>query len=195
MIEVLVSIAILTIGLIGTAAMVCMTMITGTNAKYVNIASVLASDKLDNLNKWPSGDPNVQPGGALAGPLNCATGDSYCDQVTVSEINGADYVTQSQLVFDPLNPNNPPTPSTTTIVHTLAGCVNTPTNCGVANPVPGPSDTTFTRRWLITANPVVTNSAGAPTTLSGALRVSVNVTLTDRPTNRPVEFQMSMVRP
>ena len=191
MIEVLISIAILSVGLIGMAAMVASSMTFGTNAKYMNMANVLASEKLDSLNKWPSNDPNLAPGGALVGPRNCAVGDTYCDQVTVSETSGADYLTQSQVVFDPVT--NTSKPVTTTIVHTSAGCVDTPANCGVPNPNTGGS--TFTRRWVITANPTITSSAGVPTIITGARQITVLVSLVNQATKHPVTFQMSMVRP
>jgi type IV pilus modification protein PilV len=191
LIEVLISIAILSVGLIGMAAMVASSMTFGANAKYMNMANVLASEKLDSLNKWPSNDPNVAAGGALAGPANCAVGDTYCDQVTVSETSGADYLTQTQMVFDPVT--NTSKPVTTTIVHTSAGCVDTPANCGIANPTSGGS--TFTRRWLITANPTITSSAGVPTTITGARQITVLVSLVNQGAKRPVTFQMSMVRP
>ena len=191
LIEVLVSMAVLTIGLIGMAAMVCSTMVFGTNAKYRNMANVLASEKLDNLNKWPSTDPNVAAGGSLAGPSTCAAGDTYCDQVTVSETSGADYITQTQIVFDPVT--NTSNPVTTTIVHTSAGCVDTPANCGVPNPTNASS--TFTRRWQITANPVITDAAGNPKTVTGARRITVVVFLVNNISKQPVSFQMSMVRP
>jgi Tfp pilus assembly protein PilV len=187
----MVSIAVLTIGLLGMAALVCNTLVFGTSAKYMNMANVLASEKLDNLNKWPSSDPNVTPGGALAGPVNCAVGDTYCDQVTVSETSGANYVMQTQMVFDPVT--NISQPVTTTIVHTSTGCVDTPVNCGLPNPNAGGSK--FTRRWLITANPVITNSAGVATTITGARRITVLVSLANGSPQHPVRFQMSMVRP
>src|SRR5436305_14693299 len=104
------------------AALVSNTLVFGTSAKYMNMANVLASEKLDNLNKWPSNDPNVAAGGALAGPANCVAGDAYCDQVVVSELSGANYETQTQVV------NNVAT--TTTIVHTNSGCVDTPAKPG-----------------------------------------------------------------
>src|SRR5438270_6350210 len=126
LLEVLVSMAIMTVGLLGVAALIGSTLATGTQARYMNIANVLASEKLDNLNKWPSNDPNVAAGGALAGPANCVAGDAYCDQVVVSELSGANYETQTQVV------NNVAT--TTTIVHTNSGCVDTPVNCGVPAP-------------------------------------------------------------
>jgi Tfp pilus assembly protein PilV len=189
--EVLVSITVLTVGLIGMAAMVCSTLVFGTNAKYMNMANVLASEKLDNLNKWPSTDPNVASGGSLVGPNACAAADTYCDQVTVSQITGANYVTQSQMVFDPVT--NTTTPVTTTIVHTSSGCVDTPANCGVPSPSNGGS--TFIRRWKITPDPVIQDSAGVSSTVTGARRITVVVSLVNNISKVPVSFQMSMVRP
>lgn len=185
MIEVLVSIAILSIGLLGVALLIGTTVSTGTKAKYMSMANVLASEKLDNLNRWPANDPNVAPGGSLAGSSICAAGDTYCDEVTVNEASGADYETQTQTVNG--------VPVTTTIVHTSSGCVDTPANCGVPNPPGGGS--TFTRRWLITLNPTISTAGGGSTTVNGARRVTVRVTLNNATGGRAVAFQMSMVRP
>lgn len=184
LVEVLVSMAIMTVGLLGVAALIGSTLAAGTQARYMNIANVLASEKLDNLNKWPFNDPNVAPGGSLAGPANCAAGDDYCDQVTVSELSGANYETQTQIVNG--------VSVTTTIVHTNNGCVDTPANCGVPNP--NGDGNTFTRRWLITASPVITDTGGNPSTVTGARRITVLVSLTQAG-KLPVNFQMSMVRP
>jgi type IV pilus modification protein PilV len=184
LLEVVVSIGILSVGLLGVAALVASTMKTGTNSRYINMANILASEKLDSLNKWPSGDPNVAAGGSLTGSTTCASTDDYCDQVTLTEASGADYETQTQIVNG--------SSVTTTIVHTSAGCVDTPTNCGVANP--SGSGSTFTRRWLITSPFTVTSAGGATTTVKSAERVTVVVTLDDVVQN-PMTFQMSMVRP
>ena len=195
LIEVLVSIAILSIGLLSVAALMGSTMNLGTNARYMNMANVLASEKLDSLNKWPSNDPNVSCAGtcgSLAGPAICAAGDAYCDQVTMNESSGANYETQTQIV----NGN----PVTTTIVQTNTGCVDTPANCGVANPAGG---SIFTRRWLITTPVTVTSSTGTVTTITGPgvapdngpRRVTILVILNNKQTQPPVTFQMSMVRP
>ncbi len=192
--EVLVSIVILTVGLLGVAALVSSAVLVGTQAKYMNIANVLASEKLDNLNKWPSfvdsngnvsSDPNVAPGGSLTGPANCAAGDTYCDQVTVSQITGANYETQTQDVNG--------VPVTTTIVHTSSGCVDTPANCGVPNPTAAGSE--FTRRWMITSDPTIVSAGGVAKTVKGGRRITVVVTLVNQGNQRPVKFQMSMVRP
>ena len=103
-------------------------------------------------------------GGALAGPDQCEAGNPYCDEVTVSEASGADYETQTQ-IEPPLN-----VPVTSTIVHTSTGCIDTPANCGVANANAGGS--TFTRRWLVTVDPVITSTGGAPATVTGVRRVT-----------------------
>jgi len=173
------------------AALIGSTLVVGTSSKYMNMANVLASEKLDSLNKWPSNDPNVAAGGDLAGPNTCGAGDDYCDQVTVSETSGADYETQTQVVTDPVTGNQ--TNVTDTIVHTKSGCVDTPANCGV--PAPAGDGATFTRRWLITSNPTITNSGGVATTVTGARRITVLVSLVNQSVKPPVSFQMSMVRP
>ena len=189
LIEVLVSIGVLSIGLLSAAALIGSTMNSGTSARYMNMANILASEKLDSLNKWPSSDFNVAPGGALNGSAACAAADPFCDQVTVSESSGANYETQTELVSG--------NPVTTTIVHTNTGCVDTPANCGVPNPAGGGS--TFTRRWLITTPVTVTSTSGANKTVigpnNGPRRVTVVVTLNDNNVQPPVTFQMSMVRP
>jgi len=207
LLEVLVSISILTIGLLGIAAMLSSLLLQGSQSRYMGMANVLASEKLDTLNKWPSSDPNVCDSTTCADAANvgycnatscgsitttgaCVAGDPYCDSITVSDTTGADYETQTQVVVDPTN-NNPPTNVTTTIVHTSAGCVDTPANCGVANPVGG---ATFVRRWLISSNPTITSSSGTVTTVTGR-RVTVLVSLYAQNTRNPVNFQMSMVRP
>ncbi len=177
--------AILTVGLLGIAALISSTLTTGTQAKYINMANTLASNKLDSLNKWPSSDenhdPNIAPGGALVGPDTCAAGDNYCDQITLSETSGANYETQTVNGV------------TTTIVHTNTGCVDTPANCGVPNT--DNSGSKFTRRWLITLDPTITSSTGSTMTVTGARRITVVVSLNNQNSQSPVRFQMSMVRP
>jgi prepilin-type N-terminal cleavage/methylation domain-containing protein len=208
LIEVLVSISILAIGLLGVAALLSSMLLEGSQSRYMNIANVLASEKLDTLNKWPSTDPNVCDAsscasavnsaycaasscGTINGPAVCVTGDPYCDQVVVSETSGLDYETQTQVVLDPVS--GTVSNQTTTIVQTSSGCVGTPANCGVAQPPAGGA--TFTRRWLITENPTITSTAGAPATVTGGRRITVLVTLQTLATRFPVSFQMSMVRP
>lgn len=185
MIETVVALTILTVGVMGMAFMMAGTAVLGTVARFSNMANVLASEKLDSLNKYPASDPNVAPGGSLTGPAACTATDIYCDTVTVSESSGADYETQTQV-----NPDG--TTQTTSIVHAASGCVDTPSNCGVAAaPTTGYS---FTRRWLITKDPVV-NAGSTAQTVTGYRRITVVVTQDNASDGHPVTFQMSMVRP
>jgi type IV pilus modification protein PilV len=215
LIEVLVSMAVLAIGLLSIAALIAGTLQAGTRARYMSMASILASEKLDSLNKWPSGeeqqtsgtttfttqtaqsadptDGNIWPGGNLpAAGTACGANNPYCDQVTVSESTGADYETQTQMV---MNPGTPPTwsPVTTVIVHTSSGCVGTPAACGVAPPSGGGS--TFTRFWKITQDPPITSLSGASVNATGTRRITVLVMMNTNVFSTPVTFQLSMVRP
>lgn len=193
LLEVLVSIIILAIGLLGVALLISGTVASGNQAKFMNMANVLASEKLDSLNKWPSSDsscdPNICAGGSLTGPAVCAATDTYCDQITVNEVSGVDYETQNQVIT---NADGTTSDQTTTIVHTSAGCVDTPANCGVAAPPTG--GPTFSRRWLITQDPSVSTN-GSASTITGVRRITVLVTLNNQPVTSPVSFQMSTVRP
>jgi type IV pilus modification protein PilV len=187
LLEVLVSITILAIGLLSVAAMVVSTVAVGTRAEYMNMANVLASEKLDGLNKLPSTDPNIACTtvcGSLTGGANCGS-SIYCDQVTVNQAGGADYETQTQMVNG--------SPVTTTIVHTAAGCVGTPAACDVGTPAG--TGSTFTRLWMITYQPSIRAVGGAGTAVAtGTKRVTVLVTY-NNPAGNPVSFQLSMVRP
>jgi len=186
LIEVLVSITILAIGVLAVAAMVTSTVSMGTRARYMNMENILASEKLDSLNKLPSSDPNVactSTCGSLSGGT-CA-GSDYCDQVTVNQAGGADYETQTEIVNG--------SPVTTTIVHTASGCVGTPVACNVA--APAGTGSTFTRRWMITANPTLGEVGGGAAIATGTRRVTVLVTLNGTSASAPVSFQLSMVRP
>src|SRR5690349_19976361 len=87
MVDVMVSIGILTVGLLGVDMLLGTTMISGTCARYMNLAIVLASEKLDNLAKWPSRGtacaqsvPNICDDGSLTASATCAAADIYCDQ-------------------------------------------------------------------------------------------------------------------
>jgi type IV pilus modification protein PilV len=203
LVEVLVSMAVLAVGLLSVAALIAGTIQAGTRAKYMSMASILASEKLDSLSKWPSADtpqststamstaptdPNIWPGGTLNfnGSNVCAANDQYCDQVTVSESSGADYETQQQVVNG--------VTQQTTIVHTSSGCVGTPTACGVPAPTAG-AGSTFIRRWQITKDPPISAVGGGATNATGTRRITVAVKLTDTSAKNPLQFQLSMVRP
>ena len=79
----MVSILILTIGLVGTAALMSSSVNMGAHARYVSTAALLASEKMEDLDRFPDNDPNLaagrQPGRDITG---------YSDSVQISTANG-----------------------------------------------------------------------------------------------------------
>ena len=58
----MVSILILTIGLVGTAALMSNSVNMGAHARYVSTAALLASEKMEDLDRFPNNDPNLTAG-------------------------------------------------------------------------------------------------------------------------------------
>src|SRR3954470_8139096 len=71
LIEVMVSVTILTIGMVSVAALATTMLATGKRSKYMTLASTLASEKLEDLSRWPSDQPQVcvPTGSTTAGSL------------------------------------------------------------------------------------------------------------------------------
>lgn len=176
--EVLISIAILTVGLVAAASMFGRVWGGTAYSQLMIQASSLASEKLEDLNQFPNNDPNVVvSSGSTAGSLsadttNSTSGVAYYDEVYISSATGS--MSETQII------NGTPY----TITHTPNSITTTTT---------APSTTStiqFERRWVIEANPVVNG-----TTMTGMLRVTVLVTLTNSSIQPPVTFQMSVLRP
>jgi prepilin-type N-terminal cleavage/methylation domain-containing protein len=166
LIEVMVAIVVLTVGLVGTAALMSTTVNSTARSHLMSTAALLASEKLEDLGRFDKIDTPVQPGGSLT-----ADTAGYFDNVQISVDNGA------------IN-------ETTTTNGVSTTYVQTPTNGMVVTPnaaLPPPSsDTlTFDRRWLIVNN--------SPT--AGVRTVTVLVTATTQTIRPQVTFQMSSVRP
>jgi hypothetical protein len=194
---------------VATATVAARSMSTSRQSKFMALAAELATEKIEDLNRWDPGDPQicVPTGSSSVGSLTqdtplrtttCPGGASgtvaYYDDVAVNTVvSGA----------------NSPCPSTTygclsetmsalsngstvylTTVHPPSGQIQT-----LQNSTP-PTSYTFDRRWVIEANPVVNG-----VTITGARRLTVLVTLLDTsvyqagPTYMPISFQMSIVRP
>lgn len=83
LIEVMIAILILAIGLLGLAAL--MAQLTGTTgtSRYMGTEVMLASEKLEDMNRLQPGDLALAPGGNLA-----ADAANYSDQVQISSTNG-----------------------------------------------------------------------------------------------------------
>jgi prepilin-type N-terminal cleavage/methylation domain-containing protein len=178
LLEVVVAIGVLTIGLTAMAGLVAQSLSGTERARNMALATTLASEKLEDLNRWPNTDHHVYAGGSIT---TDATGGNagdldYYDDVDLSSTSGQ----LSETV-----------PTTTgghqTIIHQSNGIVIP--NSTSAAPT-GVGTVAFHRRWLIEANPVVNG-----VTLTGSRRVTVLVSLSNTTNETQVSFQMSALRP
>src|SRR5215475_2415490 len=83
LIEVMIAILILGVGLLGLAALMAQLTGTTSNSRYLGTQVMLASEKLEDLNRLQPGDAALTPGGSLT-----ADNAGYSDQVQVSSDNG-----------------------------------------------------------------------------------------------------------
>jgi prepilin-type N-terminal cleavage/methylation domain-containing protein len=171
LIEMMVSILVLTIGLVGTAALMSSSVNMGAHARYVSTAALLASEKMEDLDRYPDGDANLTPGGSLAANVT-----GYSDSVQISTANG--------------NINETTTTGATTTLYTQKPDGTVVVTLGATLPAASPDMLTYSRRWLITKDPVV-----GPNTITGAVQITVLVTLTNQALNPPVTYQTSLVHP
>ena len=84
LIETMVSILILTIGLVGTAALMSSSVNMGAHARYVSTAALLASEKMEDLDRLPRQRPEHGGGGKSDGVMWPVINDS----VQISSNNG-----------------------------------------------------------------------------------------------------------
>jgi prepilin-type N-terminal cleavage/methylation domain-containing protein len=170
--EVLIAITVLAVGLCAMASLVAQSLAGTENARFMALATTLASEKLEDLNRWPSADPHVAAGGSLSTDTTVGT-VKYYDDIDLSNTTGQ--VSETVAI----------TGGYSTVIHKSTGEVIP--NSNTAAPT-ATGTVAFHRRWLIESNPVV-NSI----TATGSRRVTVFVTLSSA---RPViNFQMSTVRP
>jgi Tfp pilus assembly protein PilV len=188
MIESLAAILVLSVGLVGMAVLMSNMMTGGARSRYMSEAAMLASEKLEDLERYPAADPNVAvTSGTSAGSLSSdvtatvtsnGSTDSvdYFDTVQLSATGGN--ISETESGKDSNGNTN-----FTTITHAPTGEVTS----AIVSTLPAPSaDTlTFERRWAIEKD--------AP--VSGVRRITVLVTLTNPVLVKSVTFQMSMVRP
>lgn len=178
--ELLIAVAVLVVGLAGVAALVGQTLGGTEKARYLALATTLASEKLEDLNRYPATTPPVNQitgGGSLTSDTTNTGGYNCFDDVDLSNTNGQvgeSYQTSSSTY--------------STIVHQATGEVDVnPTNTA---PVSSGSGTmVFHRRWLIEQDPTVNG-----VTLTGSRRITVLVSMPSQK-DPPITFQMSAVRP
>lgn len=194
MIETLIALVILTVGVVSMALLGMRTMETSQHSKYMSVAATLASEKLEDLNRWDGDDPQicVPTGSTSVGSLTgdvlqtttCVGGASlsvpYYDDVSLTLTNNTgDCPNSSTGCFaETVSKDNGGTVYYTTY-HSPDGQIST---VGPSNNSPA---TTFHRRWIIEANQPV----------NGTRRITVLVTLMDQTIRPGAVFQMSIVRP
>jgi Tfp pilus assembly protein PilV len=189
-----VSISILAVGLMATALVMTNAYKFSVRSRYMAEAAQLASEKLEDLNRYPQNDENVT---VMSGANTCGltgitcegslTQDlapqsittvngtftvSYYDSVYLSAANGT--ISETYQTAGGSNPNY------STLSFSPNGQTPIPSNSSTA-PTGGE---TFDRRWVIEQDQPV----------AGVRRVTVLVTLMDVTIQPPVTFQMSMVR-
>jgi prepilin-type N-terminal cleavage/methylation domain-containing protein len=171
LIETMVALLILTIGLVGTAALMSQSVNMGAHARYMSTAALLASEKMEDLSRYPSTDPNLTPGGALG-----ADTAGYFDSVQISTQNG--------------NINETETSAGNSTLYTQQPDGTVTVTPGAGLPAATPDLLTFKRRWQIVNAPNVGGAA-----VANVRQITVFVTLTNQALNPPVTFQMSLVHP
>jgi prepilin-type N-terminal cleavage/methylation domain-containing protein len=188
-IEVLVSIGVLTVGLMAMAALMARTLGATQRSQFLGVATTLASEKLEDLNRWPQNDPNVfvPVGSTTVGSLtadvvqNVTSGAvtesiNYHDEVLLSATNGS--ITETRTSLDAGGNLQYVTTS-----HAANGTITV--SAPSTTPPAAQGAVQFKRRWII--------EQGQP--VAGVRRITVSVTVINQPINPPVTFQMSAVRP
>jgi prepilin-type N-terminal cleavage/methylation domain-containing protein len=173
LLETLIAITILAVGLSSLAALVAQCYSGTERARYQALATTLTSEKLEDLNRWPNGAPNVVSGGSLTSDASVG-GINYYDDIDLSNTTGQ--VSETVSISGGYS----------SIIHKATGEVIS--NQNSAAPTNGA--TAFHRRWLIEPDPTVNGI-----TLTGSRRVTVLVTCTNLTIKPTVTYQMSLIRP
>jgi prepilin-type N-terminal cleavage/methylation domain-containing protein len=189
LVEVMVALVILTIGLMATALLMANVYKNTVRSRYVATAAALASEKLEDLNRFAGSDKRGSlAGGSLTsdvGPLSATWNGTpvsvdYYDSVTLNNSNGAMNETYEIVAADG-------TTEYVTQTFTADGLLHWDSTDGLASTpsTNAPTGITFKRRWVIEQDTPVT----------GVHMITVLVTLMDSTVQPPVTFQMSTVRP
>jgi prepilin-type N-terminal cleavage/methylation domain-containing protein len=184
LIETMIAITVLAVGMLGMAAMLCQMNLSTEVSRYMSTASLLASEKLEQLSHYPVTDQRIAvTSGATAGSLTADTtsdGVDYYDEVRVSS-GGAGSDSDGLIAETTSGTDDAGNPQYTTITQSPNGEVKPPTKSSTPPSLPG--TLAYKRRWLIEKD----------TPVAGVCRVTVRVSLEGLSKNS-ADFQMSMVR-
>jgi prepilin-type N-terminal cleavage/methylation domain-containing protein len=213
LLEVVVAILVLTIGLMSAAMLMANVYKFTVRSRYVGMATQLASEELEDLNRWPAplvnGIPNPDPHIAVPlGSNTCGIPGAICvgsllqdcnststpiacgNNANVSYFDTVSLSTQNGTMSETYEMPCTGAPAGTgnflTISYSPQGLTpNSLQNPALCNVSPPSVGMTFDRRWVIEQDQPV----------AGVRRITVLVTLVDKTIQPSVTFQMSMVRP
>jgi Tfp pilus assembly protein PilV len=202
LIEVMIATFILVVAVSAMAALAAVMLTRGRQSRYINIAEALASEKLEDLNRWnmnaqpicvPSGNTSE---GSLTTPITASlscTGEApgsinYFDDVSIDFTNSSGGCANANngCFAETVSSVSEGVATYYTTYHSPAGVIpGNPDGSSNATPsTTAPSNLVFHRSWLIEAN----------TPITGLRRITVLVTLTDKSVQPGVSVQMSLVR-
>lgn len=181
LIEVLVAVFILAFGLLAAAALLAQMALTSNQSRYMSTESLLASEKLEDLNTYPASDARVAAGGGV--DLTVAGVSGYFDQIQVSA--GAAAASSGDIV-ETTTGTDPTTGAAfyTVIKHRPDGTASSQKITGTP-PAATPDMVVFDRRWQVEQD----------TPIAGVRRITVVISLHNPMKGGQAIFQMSMVRP
>jgi hypothetical protein len=188
--ETMLAVVILSVGLLALTALMSSAVFTTERSRYMSTAALLASEKLEELSRYPVNDAAIAvTSGSTAGSLSSDVGPatvivggasesvSYFDEVRLATGDGTISETKTET-------GSGGSIQYTTVIQTPDGQNNAP---AVSSTPPSPTGGTliYKRRWVIERdNPV-----------ADVRRITVRVALQNAPGGKPVSFQTSMVRP
>ena len=188
----MISIALLLIGVVAAATLFGNIWGATSHSEYMIQASTLASEKIEDLNRYPSGDPNVAvTSGTSTGSL---TADSDATVTSNSVTETVDYF--DEVFMDPsagsiaetVATGTSPNYTYTTTTHNPNGTITTASSTSLS--AAQTNAIQFERRWMIELNPTI-----GGTVMTGMRRITVQVTTINGSIQPTVQFQLSVVRP
>ena len=198
--EVIIATAILIIAVSAMAALAAIMLARGRQSRYMNVAEALASEKLEDLNRWNMNAPAicVQSTDTSEGSLTsnvtstitCPNGTStgtvaYFDDISIDFTSGTNCANASYGCFsETVTGSSGATSGYLTTYHAPTGVIPGNTDGSPVFTTTAPSNMVFHRSWLIESNTPVTN----------VRRITVRVTLTDQSVKPGVTTQMSLER-
>ena len=173
-VEVLVAAVILLVGLVSLAGLLGGTLGNTARSGYMNQAATLATEKLEDLNRYPTLDPVVSAGGSLTSDT-VANSVPYFDEVYFNPALGG--------MEETIGEDNNGTTQYYTTTSSSGGQITT--SAATSNGPSTAGQIAYKRRWVVEQDQPV----------NGVKRITVLVSLENTMIEPPVSFQMTTVRP